>query len=447
MSNFWQAIQYTLAGIRERVTNALGGVSLASFGLGSPQYSNPWPPPQDRPRLASYQRFRQIYEGEHEEVFVRHGKYKYDEQREYLTVNLCGEITNLLTDRLAGEAINIYAPGEDDPTQEFIDHLGAECDFEQFWVNWLTDTSPRGDGVLKVRYDAETEEVLIEQAPPSTYFVDGEEQMIAWMIWHDSKPYLRQEIHFPGRIENRLFELHGSLLDGKMGFDAVKDRRELSLIPELQGLPDEQPTGVDDILLVHVALGGGNRIWGRSDYTDIDGLQGELNNRETQRSEVLDKHAYPRMAGPRLYIDEGGNVATLDDYIQVDSESQIPQYVTWDAQLGPTENEIRELKRDICLVAGISPASLQETEGGGPESGRALRLREHRTASAVRRRQKEYGPAIRRAVSLATKLHNSKEIGDTWTPDVGDVTPLEPEDVRQALEYAAWLAQEELHIG
>jgi len=436
MTDYWKAVRQVATAWQERIARSMGfmrGLNIASLSPWRSSYSTPWPPPQDRFRLQRYSRFWQIYEAEHEEVYVTHGKYKYDQSRPFLPINLCGEITDLLADRLFGEDLGIAAPEGDDATDEFIAHLGATSGLENLWVDMATEISPRGDGILKVRFDADAQDIRIEYVSPSLYFFTDDDEprpMLAWLLWGgDGKPYLFQEIHGAGSIENRLYELHGDLAGGDYGFTEEKDRKELATIPALEVLPDEQATGVDAPLLVHIALGGGSRQWGRSDYADIEHLQGELDNRATQRAEILDKHAYPKLAGPRLYVDESGQVATLDDYIQTESEGQIPQYITWDAQLTAVENEIRDLKADMMLTAGVSPASLQLDEGGAAESGRALKLREHRTASAVRRRQKTYGPAIRAVISLATKLYNSPEAAVAWSPESGEVTSLNPEDV------------------
>jgi len=37
--------------------------------------------------------------------------------------------------------------------------------------------------------------------------------------------------------------------------------------------------------------------------------------------------------------------------------------------------------------------------------------------------------------------------GATWEEVLKDYPDLEPEDIRQAMEYAAWLTQEEVHIA
>lgn len=324
-----------------------------------------------------------------------------------------------------------------DPVAEWIAHLREVSQLDQLLVKLATGTSYRGDGALKVRYDGKRHEILIGTVRPSLLFLEPEEDdsdklasaMIAYVRWGPDRPYLFQEIHMPGVIENRLYELHGDL-SGEYGFDPAKDRRELTTLEATAHLVDLQATGVDEILIVPIALGGSDDsgIYGRSDYVDIHPLQGELNNRATQRAEILDKHADPWMFGPASLLDEDGALDPMNRYVNVDQGEVPPGYITWDGQLVAVREELRDAVQDIIFTAGLSPESFQLQEGGA-ESGRALKLRQHRTASAVRGRQKIYGPAICRAVSLASKLANSTEIDSQAGSLRHEVPVLEPEEI------------------
>lgn len=433
MSSWRDGVQWVVDRIRD---SAPWVWSMASQALGKESFTAPWPPPGDAERLRRYQTYRRLYESEHETVYVQNGRYSYDNEREYVTVNVCGEITDLLVDRLFGERLGIAGPEGDDLAGEWLEHLQATCDLPNLLVDLGTGTSYRGDGALKIRYDAEAGDVRMGPISPGITFVETadddtdeiERVIIGYIRWKDAKAYLFQEIHETGWISYRLYELHGDLR-GNFGYTPERDAAKLDLFEDLAHLPDDQPTGVDEPLVVPIALGGHDEsgVWGRSDYADVISLQGELNNRATQTGEVLDKHGDPWMYGPDLWLDNQQRLDPSRRYLSVSNNEQVPGYLTWDGELGPAETEIQRLVRHMIFVAGLSPESFQQEDGGGAESGRALKLRQHRTASAVRMRQRVYGTAIPRAISIASKLANSSEVGEVWdgrTPPV-----LEPDDI------------------
>lgn len=428
--------------------------------LSGKTFSTPWPPPADRPRLARYRRHQLIYEGEHEQVYVgeglgdEHGTYRYDEHRPYLIDNLSGQITKLFGDRLFGEGLRLKGPAENAEADSWLIHLAEASRFGALWPRLARAVSYRGDGWLKPIYDADMQDVIVVSVAPSITFVDTrsddgseiEQVTIAYVRWGEAKPYLFQEIHTRGEIAYRLYELYGNL-GGEYGYTPDRDRVDLATLEDLAELPDEQETGIDELLMVHIGMGGSDDSgpWGVSDYVDIDSMQGELNNRWTQRGEVLDKHADPPVFGSPELLDEDGEVDIAGKFFPVPPGESPPGYVTWDGHLGPSENEISDLRLSMMRNAGASPESLMDS-GGGAESGRALKLRQGRTGSSVRDRQQVYGPAIQKACSLASRLANSPVVGDMrYEGTIPELAPSEinlgwgdglPDDTMQEIEEA-----------
>lgn len=440
----WEDTRAAVAWAYDRMTSWLHGQGDAIMSMISRDtFTQPWPPISERPRLSRYLRYRLIYESAHETVYIDglddgHKRYRYDDDRPYLIDNLCGEITDLLVSRLFGEELHITGPANDEDAAAWLDHLAEISDLSALWPRLARGISYRGDGWLKPIYDAEAEDVLLTTVPPTYTFVetrsddDGaiERVMIAYIRWAEQRPYLYQEIHSRGLIEHKLYKLHGDL-QRDYGYTPSRDQVELATVPDLANLPDEQETGVDEILMVHIGTTGSDEsgIWGTSDYRDIDSLQGELNNRHTQRGEILDKHADPPVTGSADMLNEDGEVDIAGKFFPMLPGEAPPAYVTWDGHLGPSENEITDLRLAMMRNAGISPESLMDSEGGA-ESGRALKLRQARTSSAVKERQREYGPKIARAISLASKLANSEMVGPVW--DGAAIPILEPTDLNLA---------------
>lgn len=447
-----------------------------------------WPPLGDRARLRAYDRYRRLHDGDHERVYVAEGRYSYDRDREYVTVNICGEITDLIVDRLFGETIELRAAttgtagatgtaegaggttattgngdGNGDDNGDGMAQAGVTGETVTAETAWLQheaeisqlDTmlvelgrgvSYRGDGALKVRYDSRREDVLISPVSSALLFAEtaeGDVKHITRITIAYTRPdpanpkqlLLFQEIHSRGRIDYTLHRIKPNP-SGGYRYRPDADRIPLETLPDLAELAatldanDGQDTGIDELLVVPIAMGGSDEsgVWGRSDYADIDAMQGELNNRVTQIAGIQDKHADPWMYGPPMFLNEDQKLDPRYRYLAVDQREQAPGYISWDAQLQHAETAINRLKADMLFTAGLSPESFGLGEGAA-ESGRALKLRQHRTASAVRMRQRVYDRAIRQALSLASKLANSPVMRDRTVWDGRPIPILEPEQI------------------
>jgi len=390
-----------------------------------------WPPADQLARLYGYERYTNLYIGDHESVYIDTDNYSYDDEREYLICNRCAEITDLLVSRLFGEPLQVTGP---ENSEEWLQYLWQNSEMDMLLVQLATGVSYRGDGVLKVRYNESFKAVTINSISPSIYFPETDPDdatrilsaTLGWIVYdEDSNPYLFQEIHSPGLIQRRLYTLRGTY---PYTYEE-SDRIELSSMENYADLLEEELTGIDEMLLIPVAPHSTDEpdIWGTSDYGRIDSLQGELNNRYTQRAEILDRHAEPWMTGPPIADDEGA-IDYDRRYIEISSEGQlVPNYLVWDGQLAAAQQEIAELKDDMVRNAGLSPESFATDTGGGAISGRALKLRQWRTAATVRARQRVYGPVIRQAISVASKLAQVIEKG--FLGFDGSIPVIEPEDI------------------
>lgn len=408
-----------------------------------------WPPEDHVDRLRAYAQYTDLYLGEHEKVFVTSGlfKFKYDDSREYVLVNLLGALTDLLTSRLFGEAVRIRAPEEAEGTQAFFDHLLARNRMARANVEQGMGASYRGDAVYKVRYDADEQRIVIEVVPPSLWFpvmddLDGTKiigGVIGQVVWQNEDPFLWLEGHEMREgsswITNTVFRLHQSTGSSTMHYDPEKDRTSLENIDALAQIPEEQRTGVDQLLLVHVPnrTTTETKAWGISDYAGLISLQGELNNRLTQRSEVQDKFVDPFMWGPRLDDEKGEVNLRQNKYIPVPDEAwgagAPVGMLVWDAELVSVADAIRDMRQDFATTAGIDLAALRPDESGGPASGRAMRLQQSRTQDRVKGKQRTFGPGLQDVFSVATKLALVEDVQLAWSPSTGEIQVLEPEEI------------------
>jgi hypothetical protein len=443
-----------------------------------------WPPTAaDEQRLEDYATYLKLFLGRHAEVF---DPYRRPDQGPYVTTNVLGAISRLTAHRLFGEApkarvragsesavhtAQLTAAAENGDLsarelrslvrqQELLDFLCQSNAWQQLCYAGALGGSYRGDSVFKVRYDARQDAVLIEDVSPSLLFphVDVEApdtvraESLAWTITSVSGPgsqvssfaasrepetrdmrhetgvaWLREEYHEPGLIENRLWKLVAV-----PGEDRYYRRRvDLSALEETAELPEVVETGLDVIPIVHIP----NRrvaetgIWGQSDYTDLVSLQEALNRRRTQTSSILDKHADPLLAIDESFLDEQGRLP-MDRIraIPLVQDEPPPQYVTWDGKLSDSRAEADELTQMILLVAGISPESFGFGQGGGPESGFAIRLRQMLTTSTVAGKRLQWEPGLRKLLSVATGMFVT-HVQDKSRHGLSGVGALEPEQI------------------
>ena len=426
--------------------SALAKIGASAMAAVNPPERPRWPSAPDRERLRRYYRNEDLLEGNHEQVFVggREFKFEYDTSRDYVTVNLCGRLTRLLTQRAFGEPTVITVPNEQPGTQSFVEWLGQQNRLDWLWKNLHVDASSAGDAVARVRYDEPTGRIVVERVVPTTYYAEFDPldatrrtaAIIAQIMEDDAgKQYLWQERHElrdgTGWVVNVLYRLHGDLLRGEMRFDPEKDRVPLATILCLAALPDEMATGVDDLLLVHIPNGDGCDAWGTSDYADVVSLQGEVNNRWTQRAEVLDKFVDPFMWGPPLGNESAYYHMREFKYIDVPSGTSAAPVgmVTWDAQLAVVETTIHDSTAAFAAVVGVDFAALLPQENKGPVSGRALRIAQMQTQSTAQHKQAQFLPAIQQIVSLATKLASAPGVTIAWAPTDGTLQVVEMHEV------------------
>jgi hypothetical protein len=432
-----------------------------------------WPPTAaDERRLQDYETHLKLFLGRHAEVF---DPYRRPDQGPYVTTNVLGAISRLTAHRLFGEAPKARVrassefafessqlaatAGNGDLSarelrslvrqQELLDFLCQSNAWQQLCYAGALGGSYRGDSVFKVRYDARQDAVLIEDVPPSLFFPEVEAEApdavravsLAWIAYPSplrSSPngreeagegvaWLREEYHEPGLIENRLWKLVAV-----PGEDRYYRRRvELSALEETAELPEVVETGLDVIPIVHIP----NRrvaetgIWGQSDYADLLSLQEALNRRRTQTSSILDKHADPLLAIDESFLDEQGRLP-MDRIraVPLVQDEPPPQYVTWDGKLADSRAEADDLTQMILLVAGISPESFGFSQGGGPESGFAIRLRQMLTTSTVSGKRLQWEPGLRKLLSVTTRMFVT-HVQDKARHGLGGVRALEPEEI------------------
>lgn len=371
-----------------------------------------FPSPKDRARTSQYEYYTRLFNGEHFEAFnIKVGERDFTKswaKLRYTVVNFAGLISKVVADMLFSEPVTINAPDGD---QEYLEglfnknHLDIQC-YESALSN-----SYKGDALFKLRVGKlnpmdDKSMVIIEDTTPNIYYpkvdefnvrANPESETLAWTFKVGDAVYLREEIHTPGKIENKVWKMK----DNKKEY-----RAPLSLL-NIPGIKDEEATGVDFSLIDHVVnWKTGDRFFGISDYYDLDSLFYAINNRMSKVDNILDKHSDPILTVPPGILDEKGHVKKSDlGVIEVqEGENGKPEYVVWDASLENAFKQIEQLVQFMYMVGEISPDILGMGKEGAAESGRALKFKLMRTIAKVARKKLYYDHALKSVLYKAQVL-------------------------------------------
>jgi hypothetical protein len=413
-----------------------------------------WPPEDHAKRLENYARCRQLFMGEHDEVYARVQAWldrEADKTIVYIVCNFAALISKICADLLFGEPVRVIVGDEGSLEQQAVDEIISNNNLHTTNYEMALSNSWRGDAVYKARFGkyrdwSKGEQAIIESVPAGIFFPhlngDNVQEMtgvtLAWEKKAGGKRYLRKEIHEPGLIRNELWRLEGS---------RIKERVPLSTLPEYENLPDEQETGYPGLLVEHVPNWRlDDMFWGISDYVDLESLFDELNNRVSKISRILDKHSDPKLIVPpglmkydektkRWYIEKEDLQVVEVDQEQV---GDLPKYLVWDAQLEAAFKQIDKLLELLMMMSEVSPAAFGLDKAGVAESGRALKFRLIRTLAKINRKKLYFDQGLKNILYAAQVLdvvHGGKNYEPKmprieWADGI-PVDPLEQAQVEQ----------------
>jgi len=375
-----------------------------------------FPLASDLNRLNDYEYYKKLFMGKHFEAFnVRIGDKDYNRAHaklRFLVVNFAGLLSKIMADMLFGEPVSVKLPNGD---QEWLDAFWRENNMDVQCYESALGNSYNGDAIFKLRIGPRNEKsestVIVEDIVPKIYFpkIDGfnvratsKEQVLAWTFVLDGETYLRQEIHTPGKIQNKVFKMKGEDIVAPVSVSTLGDG----------SIKEEEDTGINESLIVHIPnWKTGDRHFGLSDYLDLDTLFYALCNRLSKIDNILDTHGDPILMVPPGIIDEHGNVnkKALGVVEVKEGENNKPEYIVWDASLDSAFKEVEKLVEMLYLTAEISPDVLGMGTGTS-DSGRALKFKLMRTLAKVSRKRLYYDHAIKQLVYTAQKFAKANNI-------------------------------------
>jgi len=378
----------------------------------------PWPPPSEIERLKLYEKNRLLFEGKHNRRFMYLTKFLRQNQKNIIDIilNWPRRLSTLWADLLLTEPPK-FTIGEIDSEKQNALTNYTKKNFLPTLYKCMLDRSMYADGLLKILYNGKA---IIKSQNPFVWFPvvtpdDAEEVQYHVLAWSYRKIennkqqwYLKAEIHDKGSITTRVYKLNSIDSECKIG-ELIEDETIL--------------TGIDDFLIIQIPnLITTARTTGLDDYSDLNSIIQELENRITRLGQIFNKHSSPSMYGSdnAIEVDPVTNETTYNkndgDYIALEKGEQPPGYITWDGNVEGCFKELDFLMNQLYALSETCPAAFGESRTGYAESGTALRLRMYAPLTKTNRGKMFIDPAIKQAISIASKLDTLNNNG-TFLPE------------------------------
>jgi len=361
---------------------------------------------------------RLLWKGNHRQAYLteRRSQFDFPEMEvqgfvwwPYLTFNCLKLISTTMADLLLLEDPSLTTADED--VQTAIDDLKIRSDFDRVCYDAVRGSSWSSEGMVEIlRWDGQ---VYVQDVRPSEVFPIGDRQpdgqyasynRYATALTTESKPrrVLLISTYLPGSITRKCC-LIGD--DGKPQGDAG-----LALWPTKRpdgsDLLPEEGTGIEWNTIVWMAneMDEGKAT---SDYDGLIELQDSLNAKQTQIARVIAQHADPAVAFPEMAADPDGNIRTRKKMFFYRSKDEIPQYITWNAELSAAIEDRDFALTSLLIAAELPPGLLGLDKGGAPDSARKLRLQAGKGLARAKRKAKFVRPFIRTAAETALMMINA----------------------------------------
>lgn len=357
------------------------------------------------------QYYRDLYEGNHKDIFPRANElassesvnvklkktdYRYmrklrakktvDRATHYVMVNLSSSIAELPADLINRSLGNISA--DEEVNTELLTFITAVDKASGTKSKlWAAIVQHQVDGAVAYRVRrSETKGVWFEWILADLYFEheDGLGADIAWIEEYSEKEvYLRVERQ---RLEGdqltltqMIFLMNEAKVEAELDFAEVMRERGIEeeaihVIEDAQELMCGFVTN-DDTLL---------RPRGRSALRNIDVIQEEINWTITRDSIVFEKHGKPKLAIPRKLWDTVANQnntnyggrfvrnADLEVVSYDENNGAVPMYITWDAQTKQSFAHVSRLIDYMLAVSKTAPTAVGLGSTGGTLSAKAI---------------------------------------------------------------------------
>lgn len=382
-------------------------------------------------RINKYIDYNKLFFGKNDEVFDF--QKSQSSNALYIVNNFTRLVSEFFSDLLFSEPPQYLSEN-----QEELDEFIKFNKLNTLNLESSVVSSFRGDAIYKLRKD-ENDNVIVEDVPAMMYFPQFAEDninevisvTIAWIMEDNyENRYVFKEIHYPDRIENKLFWLKDQT--NRQGeFTGVN---EIEVPLEKLGIdkPEVMENPVGEILIVHIPnYKIGSTHFGISDIQSLESLLNEADFRMTKLANILDKHSDPKLAVPAGVLNEYGQIQTgnFDMFEVSSSEGGVnkPEYITWDAKVEAVMQEI-ELVADRLSMFSRMPAAIinQDERSSIPEAAKALKLKFLMALKKAERKKVYYDTGLKKVFDLAGKLQGKEGLWDDVQIIWNDGLPEDP---------------------
>lgn len=373
---------------------------------------------QQNQRLARITLARRLYEGDHYDVFVSEQRTRWpvpkiklqnEKVEVYSPINLLKLISNKSAGLLYGAEPQFKTGGGEQERK--LKALIERSHLQSLLIESEIECSFAGESILHACiFEGE---VIITAIPAEHIFPEGDllptRQYASYVYYaeanrgtEDAPDWRLLEVRYrAGSIERAVYRLSPDKEKG-----AKVDLKEWPAFAA-EAPAEVESTGIalNTIIWIPNLIMKGRAL---SDYDGLIGPQDKLNFKQSQLDAVLAKHGSPKMAIPRVFADKSGGVAMSNqEGFFIDNKDQIPQYITWSAEIGSASAERDAAVDHECVIAEMSPMLLGIARGGIPESAAKYKLNATSSVDKANRKAILRRPLVKRALTVAQMLEQT----------------------------------------
>lgn len=403
-------------------------MTLTNFGFL--EVNQEWVPPSEKPRITLYELNNSLYKNDHKVILDTMLNVIYPDKADSenvnsVFINLYRSVSKLWADLLFSEDPKLT--NTKDKEKENIENFIKECKFWKTSKKVAIDVSRYGNGLYKVRRNADGK-AIIEAISPRIWFpvvnsdnINEVQAHVLGFTFMGTAPillnlgskeveYLKVEIHTKGEIQHKLFIIHKENKKIQSELDVKTLDRYKDLKIDANGI---EKTGVDDFLVIPVENSmDSETAFGEDDYTDINPIIGEIEIQLTKYGQDLKEQGNIKYA-PAGAFDEDGNLkrnGAIRMMGGVNADAP-PGAVTWSVAHEAIKAYIEQLMFYFYICSETSPAIFNPDLSIGNLSGTAIKRLMQRLLLKAGRLAENFDESIKRVIKVAAQLEG-KKIGD-----------------------------------
>ncbi|MDP4549838.1 phage portal protein [Alkalihalobacillus macyae] len=391
-----------------------------------------FPHPDHDERIETYRDNKQLFLGNHFDIFVKKYGSLSGEQQQLLDIstNIAGLVCMKSADMLFGEQPTFTAGKKSDSLeQKRLEKLISENQLHQTNYESAMSNSYRGDSFYKLRYgqlfggkyntSIDPFRVVIESQKAEYVFPEvlpGTNRIFAYHIaipkvvdnTGDEEWVLDVESHYPGKLVYSQYGLE------PLSFSSYENRVVTwKILDENKTMQRKVPTGINKLLVFHVPnFKTDDETFGINDLDAHKGLLAELNNRLGRIAHILDVHSEPIITVPEgaLAQDDEGNKFYDETMKAIElKEGDKVAYVVWNAQLEYAFKELEFVLEQLLVNMEMPKVALGMNDSGtSGSSSLAIKNRMSTLLSKISRKRMYYDQVLKDLIETALELEHKK---------------------------------------